>query len=319
MKGLITDLDETFWAGIVGEVGAGAVSWSLADHTQVHGLYQQMLAHLAEMGVLLAIASKNELAVVEEALRRDDLLVPADSIFPIRANWGPKSESVAEILRAWNIGADSVVFVDDSAMELDEVQKAFPSMTCLQFLKKQPAKVMEVLEQLRDLFGKSSIQREDALRQASVRANASVQEAVRASPGSEFVRQLRGTVIFDCRKDPRNKRLLELINKTNQFNLNGVRLTEGQWLRHLEDQHARVIGVGYEDKFGPLGTIGVVCGRQVDGEFELTNWVLSCRAFSRQIEDHMLALLLTSRDMRPSGLRFIPPIATSRCGVIWRL
>ena len=61
-----------------------------------------MLGHLSEMGVLPAIASKNELSVVEEAFKRDDLLVPAKCFFPIVANWGAKSGSIAEIPRTWN-------------------------------------------------------------------------------------------------------------------------------------------------------------------------------------------------------------------------
>jgi FkbH-like protein len=306
MKGLITDLDETFWSGIVGEIGAGGVSWSLAEHAAIHGLYQQMLGHLSEMGVLLAIASKNELSAVEEAFQREDLLVPARCFFPVCANWGPKSNSIVEILRTWNIGAESVVFVDDSAMELAEVQAAFPAMTCLPFSKKQPAKVLELLGQLRDLFGKPAIHREDALRQASIRANATLQAAARGAGGSEFLRDVEGRVTFDCRKDPANKRLLELINKTNQFNLNGVRLTEGEWRRHLEDESTLVAAVSYEDKFGPLGTIGVLCGRQVNGEIELTSWVLSCRAFSRKIEDHMLDQLFSRQEVTAVRLAFRP-------------
>src|SRR5260370_10187647 len=122
MKGLITDLDDTLWSGLVGEVGVGAVSWNLAEHSQIHGLYQQELRHLSEMGVLLAIATKNDTNVVEAALERGDLYVPVSSFYPVRVRWGPKSGSVAEILQAWNIGPESVVFVDDSLLELSEVQ-----------------------------------------------------------------------------------------------------------------------------------------------------------------------------------------------------
>jgi FkbH-like protein len=304
MKGLITDLDETFWSGIVGEAGARGVSWSLAEHAAIHGLYQQMLGHLSEMGVLLAIASKNELSTVEEALQREDLLVPARVFFPVCANWGPKSDSIAEVLRAWNIGAESVVFVDDSAMEIAEVQTAFPAMKCLQFSKKHPAKTVELLEQLRDLFGKPAIHREDALRQESIRANVALQTADGGSRDGEFLRGLQGRVTFDWRKDPSNKRLLELINKTNQFNLNGVRLSEGEWLQHLADRRAVVTAVSYEDKFGPLGTIGVLSGRQVNGEIEVTSWVLSCRAFSRKIEEHMLDQLFSQHGVTAVRLAF---------------
>jgi len=287
-KGLITDLDETLWSGILGEAGASNVSWSLGDHAQIHGLYQHMLRHLSEMGVLIGVASKNEQAVVEQALLREDLFAPAQALFPVCANWGPKSASVAEILRVWNIGPESVVFVDDSPMELDEVKAAFPAMTCLLFPTKRAAKCVELLDELRSLFGKGTVQREDALRGASIRANAAMQTSAVGSADGAFVRGLEGCVTFDCRKDPSNQRIPELINKTNQFNLNGVRTSTGEWLKQIQDENSLVVGVSYDDKFGPLGTIGALAGRRVKNELEVTSWVLSCRAFSRRIEDHML-------------------------------
>ena len=131
MKGLITDLDDTLWRGILGETGPDGVSWQ--GKAQVHGLYQQMLAALAESGALLAVASKNDPVLVDECLRRSDLLISPDRFFPVQAHWNAKSGSVSAILRVWNIGADSVVFVDDSPLELAEVQAAHPGITCLPF------------------------------------------------------------------------------------------------------------------------------------------------------------------------------------------
>jgi FkbH-like protein len=287
-KGLISDLDDTLWAGIVGEVGVSGVTWSLAENTHVHAVYQQMLSHLHEMGVLLAIASKNEPAIVEEALARQDLLFPKGCFFPVHASWGPKSQAVAAILKSWNIGADSVVFVDDSPMELDEVAQAFPGITCLQFRRQQPSEVLRLVGQLRDLFGKPVVTREDSLRQASIRANAQIGSDV---PSAEFVRGLQGKVTLSFRKQATNKRPLELINKTNQFNLNGTRLSEGEWMKHLSDAGSIVLSAEYEDKFGPLGTIGVLAGHRCPDGIVVSSWVLSCRAFSRQIEFHMLDTL----------------------------
>ena len=87
-KGLITDLDDTLWAGIVGEVGAENVSWGLESGSQRHGLYQQLLASLASAGVLIAVASRNDPALVAAALGREDLLIPAEALYPVEAHWG---------------------------------------------------------------------------------------------------------------------------------------------------------------------------------------------------------------------------------------
>lgn len=301
-KGLITDLDGTLWAGIVGEVGVAGVNWSQADHSQIYGLYQQLLRHFSEMGVLLAIASKNELSVVEQALGRSDLFIPAAAFYPVRADWGAKSRHIEAILQAWNVGADSVVFVDDSPMELDEVRTAFPAMTCLQFPEK-PAAVLALFERLRDLFGKPVLQKEDALRQTSLKA---FHESAATADIGEFVRGLNGKITFNLTKDGSNNRLLELINKTNQFNLNGVRVSDAEWLRHLADPASFIAGISYEDKFGPLGVIGVVAGKKAGETLDIATWVMSCRAFSRRIEFHTLGCLFEATGSRNIAFAFRP-------------
>ena len=292
-KGLITDLDNTLWAGIVGEVGVEQVSWHQEHHTQAHGLYQQMLGHLASCGVLLAVCSKNELSTAETALARKDLFLKADSLFPVYANWEPKSQSVARILRTWNIGEDAVVFVDDSPMELDEVKQAFPGITCLPFAGKDAGKVWQLLGELRDLFGKPLLMEEDRLRQASIRASAQIQELGETAASPEFLRTLSGTVTLDWRLDPSDKRALELINKTNQFNLNGLRIGEGEWQQSLQDPNSVLGVISYADKFGPLGKIAVVLGVKTNcglanSTLRVSHWVMSCRAFSRRLEHHTL-------------------------------
>jgi FkbH-like protein len=301
-KGLITDLDGTLWSGSVGEVGARGISWHQENHAQTNGLYQQMLGHLASCGVLLAACSKNELCTVETALARKDLFLKADSIFPVCASWEPKSQSVARILRAWNVGEDAVVFIDDSLMELDEVKRAFPAITCLQFPGKDAAKVWQLLCELRNLFGKSMLMEEDRLRQASIRASTQVHEMGESTGFLGFLGSLNGTVTLDWRLDSSEKRPLELINKTNQFNLNGLRINEGEWQRYLEDRNTILAVVSYQDKFGPLGKIAVVLGTKTEGIVNVSHWVMSCRAFSRRLEYHILDSLFRHADTE--GIQF---------------
>ena len=299
-KGLITDLDDTMWAGLVGEIGVDAIAWGQADHAQVHGLYQSALCRLADAGVLLAVASKNEPAVVDAALERQDLLIDKQAFFPITANWGPKSATVSAILGAWNIGADAVVVVDDSRMELEEIRSVHPEIHCLEFTPKDPARCLLLLEQLSDLFGKPVTLDEDRLRSTSVRQRAIFEQQKPAQDMASFLSGLAGKVSFDGRKNPNDSRVLELINKTNQWNLNGLRISEGEWLRLLSQKDSFVLSVSYEDRYGSLGKIAVMAGVLTPEAIVVEHWVLSCRAFSRRIEDHMLRHLFTSKLLGPA-------------------
>jgi FkbH-like protein len=305
-KGLITDLDDTLWSGLVGEVGVDAIAWGQADHAQIHGLYQSLLRQLAEAGVLLAIASKNEASVVELALGRQDLLVPKTAFFPVIANWGPKSATVSSILHAWNISADAVVVVDDSRMELEEIRSVHPEINVRELTRKDPAQVLALLEELRDLFGKPENLAEDRLRSASLRSRGLFEAQKQEQDMPSFLLGLGGKLSFDARKNPEDARLFELINKTNQWNLNGQRLERGEWLRLLARPDSFVLGVAYGDRYGALGTIGVVAGTLTADAIQVEHWVLSCRAFSRRIEDHMLERLLTlapAQDSADGSLR----------------
>jgi FkbH-like protein len=292
-KGLITDLDDTLWKGIVGEVDAEGVSWDLASHSQLHGLYQQLLRALAASGVLIGVASKNDPAVVERAFSRRDLLLPKESVFPIEAHWEAKSKSAGRILKAWNISADSVVFVDDSPMELAEVKAAWPEMECLLFPGKDPANTEKLFRTLRDLFGKSHIGAEDALRLESLRRGDEFQSEAAQSGGApeSFLTQADATMTVEFNPLASDTRVLELVNKTNQFNLNGRRYTEADWRKERERGGAFVIAVSYQDKFGPLGKIAVLSGSHANGVVDVGAWVMSCRAFSRRIEDRCLEIL----------------------------
>lgn len=299
-KGLITDLDDTLWSGILGENGVDGISWHLDQQTHVHGLYQQFLASLASAGVLTAVASKNDPALVERAFEREDLLIRKKSLHPIDAHWGPKSESVRRIVKTWNIAADAVIFIDDSPMELAEVKAAFPEMECLLFPKSAPQAFWQLLRRLRDLFGKSIVSEEDSIRLQSIRAAASLPDSSNGDSTSldSFLQEARASVVFTFGKQKDDRRAFELINKTNQFNLNGKRLNEASWATYLDDPTSFLMTVSYEDKYGPLGKIAVLLGHLQGTAATIDYWVMSCRAFSRRIEQQSLSWLFEKFHLR---------------------
>jgi FkbH-like protein len=307
-KGLITDLDDTLWSGIVGEVGAHGVSWDLDHHSQMHGVYQQMLRSLAESGVLIGVASKNSPDVVAETFRRKDLLLPDRHVFPTEVHWGTKSSSVARILKTWNVGAESVVFVDDSPMELAEVRNALPELECIQFPTGNDQAIYELIESLRDMFGKPRISEEDQIRLESIRSRQDARETLNSldSASSDFIGALDGEINLDFTKAPSDPRALQLINKTNQFNLNGNRYTDAAWESYLLRPETFFLIASYQDRYGRLGKVAVITGRSMDNEIVVDNWGMSCRAFARQIEYRCLEQLFERYQANEMVFDFVP-------------
>jgi FkbH-like protein len=290
LKGLITDLDDTLWRGILGEQGLEGVSWDLDHQSYGHAIYQATLMALAEQGILVAVASKNDPDLVAQAFRELDLIVDREQLFPIEAHWQRKSESVQRILRVWNVGADSVMFIDDSPAELAEVQVAFPNIQTRQFPTGDEASIVRLAEELRRRFGKHQATAEDDLRTASLKANEHFEAAASLNP-DDFLAAAEAQLTFTV--DQPDVRSYELINKTNQFNLNGIRIDESTWRSWASDPGRFLIAVDYVDKFGPLGKIAVVAGKcPSDGPPTIDTWVMSCRSFSRRIEFQTLQFLL---------------------------
>jgi len=307
-KGLITDLDDTLWRGLLGEEGVEGISWDLDRHSHIHALYQQTLRALAESGVLIAVASKNDPALVTEALARADLLLPKDCLFPIEVNWKAKSESVQRILNVWNINADAVVFIDDSPLELAEVQSLFPAIKCLRFPVNDDQAAYEFLTELRDLFGKQEILDEDNIRTESVRSGNQFQHQVEMDstrPLETFLAELKAELSLSPAAAG-DARAFELVNKTNQFNLNGKRLSESEFQAALARPDAVSLVASYQDKYGPLGKIAVVLGQVAGSVLKLDTWVMSCRAFSRHIEHRCLEYLFESLPITEVQLDFQP-------------
>jgi FkbH-like protein len=307
-KGIITDLDDTFWSGILGEAGVAGVCWDLDRRAQAHGIYQQFLESLASAGVLVGVASKNDAELVAAALRREDLLCRETSLFPVEAHWGPKSESVSRILKAWNIAPDAVLFIDDSPMEAAEVKAAFPEIETLQFPGKDVRALWAMLERLRDLFGKPAIHDEDELRLSSLRSAAIVTAAENVAGTAtldDFLRDADARIEFAA-EDSSEARVFELVNKTNQFNLNGRRWDRADWQRLLNLPGAILISVSYRDKYGSLGKIAALAAIRDGRAAQVSAWVMSCRAFSRRIEHQTLKYLFDRFELEEIVFDYTP-------------
>ena len=128
-KVLALDLDNTLWGGVLADVGAGGI--------QVDGLYPRNCYHelqltvrrLREQGVVLMLASKNDLELVEETLTdHPDILLRPDAFAAIAVNWAPKAGNLRQAAESLGLSTDAFVFMDDSPFERGHVADVLPEV-----------------------------------------------------------------------------------------------------------------------------------------------------------------------------------------------
>ena len=287
-KILITDLDNTFWSGIIGDDGIDSVEFLDSKKGLIHNLYQKFLTLLSREGVILAVCSKNSLEVIERAFEVLELPCPKERFALITANWGPKSQNLKDICANLNLLPSSAVFVDDNQFELDEVSREVPEIELVKF----PNGVDELpgfFSQLRASFQRLRI---DDGAEKRIKSYQIATEHSRASPATtspnyqEYLRSLNMSLRINRVDNRSNSRVLELINKTNQFNLNGRRLTAADYDKKVKNSD--VFYVSFEDKNMDFGIIGAMIVDKLTNVYVFSTAVLSCRVFSRGIEMAMI-------------------------------
>ena len=88
------------------------------------------------------------------------------------------------------------------------------------------------------------------------------------------------------------QRIVQLINKSNQFNLTTRRCTDDDVLAVMADPMAFGLQLRLLDRFGDNGVIAIVIGRLRDGnDLHIDTWLMSCRVLGRQMEPTTLNLI----------------------------
>ncbi|HEY7147225.1 MAG TPA: HAD-IIIC family phosphatase, partial [Streptosporangiaceae bacterium] len=298
-KALALDLDGTVWGGVLGEAGPEGIEVADGYRGAAFTAFQRVLRQLGAQGVLLSAISKNDPGPVAQVLRDHPRMTLREEDFVrVAANWLPKHDNLTQIAASLNIGADSFVFVDDSAHECGLIRRAEPGLPVIQ-VSEEPA--WHVTRLLADgWFDTLDLTAEDRERPARYRAEAARQEFIgRFDSVADYVRQLGVKVRIAPVTGAEVARVSQLTLRTNQFNLTTARLQPAQVRELMTDPAAQVLAIYASDMFGDSGLVGAVFTRRDADVVQIVNFVLSCRVFSRGIEQACLASVLA--DARAAG------------------
>jgi FkbH-like protein len=292
-KCLVLDLDDTLWGGVIGDDGMDGLALGQGSALgEAFVAVQDYARALSRRGIILAVCSKNDEAnALEPFDRHPEMLLKRGDIACFMANWDAKPDNLRRIAEALNIGIDSLVFLDDNPFERDLVRRALP-MVAVPELPEEPALYPFVLADA-GYFEGVAVTAEDRARSGQYQGN-QAREALKASAIDldSYLRGLEMRLLWRRFDRLGLQRIVQLVNKTNQFNLMTRRYTEDEVAAVMDDSRAIGLQLRLVDRFGDNGIIAILIGRMTsDDDMLIDSWLMSCRVLGRQVEQTTLNLL----------------------------
>lgn len=292
-KCLVLDLDNTLWGGVIGEDGLGGIKLGQGDPAgEAFIAFQQRIKALQGKGVILAVCSKNNDADAREPfLKHPEMILKLDDFAMFVANWERKPDNIRAIAQTLNIGLDSLVFVDDNPAEREIMRQFVPEVEVLA-LPGDPSGYARALSEYL-MFETSAFTAEDAAKTEQYRAKARI-AALEANAGSieDFHRSLRMQATIEPFDDLHLPRIVQLLGKTNQFNLTTRRHGEAQVRAFMNDPDCVHWCLKLRDRFADHGLVSLIIAKR-DGAngavMDIDSWLMSCRVIGRTVEAELLS------------------------------
>ena len=293
-KVLILDLDNTVWGGVIGDDGLEGIQIAQGDaRGEAHLAVQRLALELRQRGIVLAVSSKNIDEVAREPFEKHpEMLLKLDHIAIFQANWNDKATNIQAIAEELSLGLDAMVFLDDNPVERGLVRELLPQVAVPE-LPEDPAWYARFLTAA-GYFEAVSFADEDLKRAGFYQDNAKRANLQKQVGGVDaYLASLDMTITFQPFDATGRARIVQLINKSNQYNLTTRRYTDPEVIAAENDPDVFTLQVRLADIFGDNGMISVVICRPAEaGVWEIDTWLMSCRVLGRKVEHMVLREIL---------------------------
>lgn len=299
-KGLVLDLDNTLWGGVVGEDGVDNIVLGQEEPLgQVYSEFQEYIKLHKDMGIILAVDSKNEETNALAGLNHVDSLLKPDDFVQIMANWDTKERNFTKIAEEINILPESLVFVDDNPAERHIVREQLHGVSAPEI--GEPHQYIQNIDR-NGYFEVTRLCADDANRNAMYRENQK-RKAYEASFTDyyTYLISLKMRAAIRPFASVYMARIAQLTNKSNQFNLTTRRYTQAEIEAAAADDTYITRYGKLVDKFGNNGVVSVVIGHLIEGACHIDLWIMSCRVLKREMEYAMMDELVNACKSKEIG------------------
>ena len=238
-KCLVLDLDNTVWGGVIGDDGLEGITLGQGSPLgEAYTAFQEYARELSRRGVILAVCSKNDEAnALEPFEKHPDMVLKRTDISSFVANWANKADNIRAIAQELNIGLDSLCFIDDNPFERNLVRQELP-MVAVPEVSDDPTGYPVALADA-GYFEGLAVTDEDRERTSQYQGN-KARDALKAAVTDlpSYLRGLEMELIWKRFDRIGLQRIVQLINKSNQFNLTTRRYTEEDIIAVMADPDA---------------------------------------------------------------------------------
>lgn len=267
IKCVVWDLDNTLWDGTLDN----------NDKVELKAGIKEILIKLYDYGIPSVIASKNNFDFAYDKIK--DLEI--DRYFlKMKISWNYKYKAIAEIAKELNISIDTILFVDDSEMELLECKTYLPDVNIL-----NSKDYMEILEIINNGYSMPANTFNRVEIYKIIQERKSLQKSLTRE---EFLEKCRIEIDIEEAKEEDYERVIQLSERTNQFNLSCQKYT----LKSLKKADYIFI-CKMRDIFGDYGTVAaMVLNERDDCTINVDFFAVSCKVEGRNIGKHMIEKLI---------------------------
>jgi FkbH-like protein len=290
-RALVTDFDNTIWGGEVAELGSFGVECGHESPEALGFLMtQEYIKNLRHLGILLAGVSRNDPEVKKIFTENKELALNLDDFASIQLGWLPKSTYVAQVSNELGFGSDLMVYLDDSLFEIAQILSAHPYMDAVLAGPDSQSTITQLTSYR--FFNAVSILNDD-LKRGSRALKLKEQREFKTSFSKieDFLEAIQIRLSFSKLNPENTNRVIQLFQKTNQFNLT-TRRHGGEDLKKLESNGGDIYSVSYEDTFGSQGIISAITLVTEIDSIYIESWLMSCRVLNRTVEQAVFAFIL---------------------------
>jgi FkbH-like protein len=275
VKIVVWDLDHTMWQGVLVEDGPAGIKLKPG--------VVEVIKQLDARGIVNSVASKNDHDHAMEQLKRFGI---SEYLVFSRIGWGPKGDALKQIVRDFNVGADTVVFLDDQPFERDQVRQIEPKI-----------RTFDAAEYL-NILGWPGFNPPQSAESAGRREFYKMQrvrdQALESFSGEyfDFLRECEIRLTVARAANAWADRLHELVQRTNQLNFSGRRYSRDEISGLLCDPKIDHFALSCSDRYGEYGVIGFAVVDKSGAVPVLRDLMLSCRVQSKRVEHAFFSYLM---------------------------